>query len=464
MFIIGILFLNGNAMLMGICSILIHNFWYACEDFSERIIFFAFNGTFFTFLIGRLVVKSLTNYYDKYNSNKYGLDFYDDKIIFHIFITLFISLVFIFIGYYYINKKGKIKNKKMTMLNKFDNYNIEFIRFVSKSLFYIMYVFNVLVLWDKAKFSSNVGYTELYSSYSSSLPFGVTKLAEMSICALFVYLGTLPTKKKSLIPLSLYVILGVLSLVAGQRNNFVLNIMIILVYLCLRNTTDKTEKWFGKKELISCICILPVLIILLNAVSYARLDKEVNKNSFNNIVNEFFYAQGASVNLIGYAETLKENLPDDKNYSFGRIITFIKNNSITQTLFDIPKYNAQSVESALYGNSFADSVSYIISPNRYINGWGYGSSYVAEMYKDFSYFGVAVGNLVIGGILAYMSKLFKNGYLYAAISLYMTRLLLYAPRDTSTSFIVTTFSLINLLTLFIIFIGCIILSKKKNSI
>ncbi|MBT2616775.1 MULTISPECIES: O-antigen polysaccharide polymerase Wzy family protein [unclassified Bacillus (in: firmicutes)] len=457
MFFIGMLFLNYNILLLAICSILIHNLWYSCEKFSERIIFFAFNSTFFTFLVARLVVKPLTGYYDKYNNNMYGLDFNNSHIMLQIFIILFISLLFLFLGYCGIKNNDFLINNKSKVFNRI---RIADISFVSKILFYITYIFNFLVLLDKARFTSKEGYTELYASYSSSFPFWVDKLAEMCPTALFVYLGTLPSKRNSLIPLMLYLLSGGMSLVVGQRNNFVLNILIVLIYFCLRNITDKNEKWFGKKEIIMCISAFPLLIILLNAVSYFRMDGTVMQSSFLDGISEFFYAQGVSVNLIGYAQTLA--LPESKSYAFGRIIDFINNNIITQTLFDVPKYSSQSVESALYGNSFADSVAYILSPSRFINGWGYGSSYIAELYKDFGYYGIVIGNFIVGIILALMTRLFRKGVLGIWMCLSMTRLILYAPRDTFTSFIVSTFSLINFLTLFVIFLGAIILSGKKG--
>ncbi|PEC10790.1 O-antigen polysaccharide polymerase Wzy family protein [Bacillus toyonensis] len=458
MFGIGALFSNLNILLIAICGMLIHNLLYSCEKFSERIIFFAFNSTFFTFLVARLVVKPLFGYYDRYNNNYYGLDFDDEKVIWSIFISLFFSLLFLFLGYALVKNNRAYKDKKLKF---FGENNIKNVALVSKSLFYVTYIFNVLVLWDKAKFTNNVGYTELYASYTSSFPIWVTKLAEMCPTALFIYLGTLPTKKKSFIPLVLYVLSGCLSLAVGQRNNFVLNILIVLVYLCLRNYTDKKEKWFGKKEIIACVCALPIMILLLNAVSYLRMDTSVEHSFLDGII-EFFYAQGVSVNLIGYAQTLTSQLPEGKIYTIGRLIDFINSNAITQLLIDVPKYVPQSLDSALYGNNFAESVSYILSPNRYLNGWGYGSSYVAELYKDFSYFGIIIGNFVLGLILGLMNKLFRTGILGAWMCLSMTRLLLYAPRDTFTSFFVSTFSLINTLTVCLILLGAIILSGKKQ--
>lgn len=57
----------------------------------------------------------------------------------------------------------------------------------------------------------------------------------------------------------------------------------------------------------------------------------------------FFYAQGVSANLIGYAQTLAPQLPEGKLYTIGRLNDFINNNSITQALFDVPKYRISIV-------------------------------------------------------------------------------------------------------------------------
>ena len=463
MFCIGYYFLNTDIILLAICSIFFNNIIYCLQKFSERIIFFAFNITFFNFLIGRLVIKRLTSYVDVYNTfSIYGLDFIDADIVFHILISIFLSLLFLFFGYSLFKEKFDEDKSKLLRVKEIREDYREKLAYVSKLIFFITYIFSVAVFLDKARFTSSVGYTELYSSYSSSLPTFMVKISEMTSISLFIYLGTLPIKRKAIIPMLLYVFLGVLSLVTGQRSNFVLNIMIILVYLCLRNITDKDKIWFGKKEIVATICMLPVLIILLNTVSYLRMDETHNKTSVVDAMNEFIYKQGVSVNLIGYAETLEEQLPSQKNYTFGRIIDFIQENAITQVFFDFPVYKSNSVESACYGNSFADSVSYILSPSRYVQGWGYGSCYIAELYKDFGYMGVIIGNFILGGILVFMNRVFKSGPILAGVSLFMIRLLLYSPRDTSTSFIVTSLSLINILTISIIVIGVGFLKYKES--
>ncbi len=459
LFILGAIFSNLNVLLIALCSILLHNFWYSCEQFSKRIIFFSFNVTFFTFLVARLVTKPLTGYHDKYNDNFYGLDFDDANTIKFIFISLFISLLLIYIGYSLV--KGSIWKPKQNFNGKLDVLNFAF---VSKTLFYFSAIFNIIVLLDKAKFSSNNGYMDLYTSYATTLPYWFLKISEMAPVAFFLFLATMPTKKKSFFPILLYLFLGVLSLIVGYRNNFVLNIMIILIYYCLRNLTDKDKVWFGKKEILSCIIALPILIMLLNVVSYVRVEEKVNELSIGDTFSEFFYKQGTSVNLIGYSETLSGTLPDGGEYTFGKVIDLMNNNIISQKVFNISHYSPQTIESATKGTSFADSISYTLDPYRYQNGWGYGSSYIAEFNFDFGVIGLIIGNLVLGILLASMLKLFNMGVLGAWLCLNITRSILYAPRSSFSAFIVDTFNFINIFTISLVFVGCIALQKRKTSV
>lgn len=212
MFGIGVLFLNFNIFLVVICGMLIYNLLYFCEKFSERIIFFVFNSIFFIFLVVRLVVKLFFGYYDKYNNSYYGLDFGDEKVIWSIFISLFFSLLFFFLGYVLVKNNRVYKGKKLKF---FIENNIKNVVLVSKLLFYIIYIFNVLVLWDKVKFINNVGYIEFYVLYVFLFLGWVIKLVEMCLIVLFIYLGILFIKKKFFIFLVLYVLLGCLLLVVG---------------------------------------------------------------------------------------------------------------------------------------------------------------------------------------------------------------------------------------------------------
>ena len=75
------------------------------------------------------------------------------------------------------------------------------------------------------------------------------------------------------------------------------------------------------------------LLILLNLVEMKRNENANMTEGFWNSLLEFFYAQGVSVNVIGYTISLSEQIPN-KIYSIGPIIEFIKFN-IWGTLFEV---------------------------------------------------------------------------------------------------------------------------------
>lgn len=457
-FIIGLLAKDITVLLIAICSIFVHNIYFSLESFYQRIIFFAFNCTFFTFLVGRFPVKILFGYTDRYNTNQYGLDFSDNYIVLSIFVTLFLGLFFLFLGYKSIKEKQMKKNQASKRIN------IKKVALVSQIFFYTTFMFSLLVTFDKMRFTAIAGYTELYASFNSIFPWWFIKISEMAPVAFFVYLATMPTKRKSIIPIILYLGLGITSLFVGQRNIFMLNILIVLIYLCIRHATDNKEKWFGRKEILLSVSAFPIIIIMLNTVSYLRMGDRVEQKSLFDSMMEFFYTQSVSVNLIGYAQVIE--FPEGKVYSLGRITDFLINNAVTQMIFTMPKYEAQSIESALYGNSFADTVSHSLNADRYLSGWGYGSSYIAELFKDGGYLGVIIGSFILGIILALIIRLFSYSILGAWICLFAARILLYAPRDTYTSFFVSTFSLINILTLVLIFLSVALLgglNRERNS-
>src|SRR5690606_3586624 len=120
----------------------------------------------------------------------------------------------------------------------------------------------------------------------------------------------------------------------------------------------------------------------------------ININIIDSIF-EFFYAQGVSANVIGYTMVLDESIPDGKLYSIGPILQFISN-YYGYFIQGIPMPSGQTVELALNGYLFSHTISYLIMPTLYLAGIGYGSSYIAELYADFGYFGIIFGSLFYG--------------------------------------------------------------------
>lgn len=450
LFLLGNLFSNLNLILISIILIFAMSVFFTVGNLYKRIIFLSFCITFFTFLIGRPIIKVLNLHYDYYNLTKYGFDNFTEDTLFKVFNILFFGLVFTFIGYALSEYLFKNKNPNSSL--KTPSTFLLSVREISKYLFYFTFLFNLMVIFEKINYTSNNGYEELYSSYISTYPVWFVKISEMCQVALFLFLATKPQRKQTMLPLIMYLFLASVSLFVGQRNYFVLSLLIVFIYLALRQWENKEDSWLKMKYVIMLPFISILLIPLLNSISYFR-NNEITKLETNPIF-EFFYSQGVSINLLGHAQNYPEN---EKYYSIGRLIDFLKNNYFTQALTNIEGYRAQTIDSIVYGNSFADDISYYLSPQRFLNGWGYGSSYLAEFYLDGGYIGVIIGSAIMGVILFLLTRLFFLNFFGAWVSLTMTKLIIYAPRDTFTSFVVSTFNIINIFTLMMILITAYLL-------
>lgn len=458
-FIIGLIFSNLNIILSSIFLILIHNFYYSFEKIKERIIFFTFNITITIFLMGRIIVNVVFDYKDNINSI-FSLNFYDSVIISHILICLFLCYFFIYIGYVIIESFNK-EDKKNSIKKKRSGY-WDYVKTISKYFFYFCFVFRIIYLNDIASFVDNNGYYEFYISYSSNLPRLFILFSSFYDVAFFSFLAMQPRKKEALFPIILYIVEGGVSLSTGQRADFLLNIVIIFVYFCLRDLDkDNKRKWLGRKELFIGSLALPFTLILMTYLGNLRSrSQSVTNNAFESIL-EFFYSQGVSANVIGYAKLFEHSIPDNRFYSFGPLIQFIKINILSKFI-DTPIYIGQTVERALYGNSFPHTISYLVMPEVYVTGSGYGSSFIAEFYVDFGYLGVILGSFFYGIIIYLLFKGFQGNPIVKIFILLMIRQIFFAPRSEAISFFTVAFSNSNIMGLIFIFIIAYLIRALDN--
>ncbi|MEG1009789.1 MAG: O-antigen polysaccharide polymerase Wzy family protein [Clostridia bacterium] len=443
-----------NFMFICIMLMLIHNIIYSCEKFQRRVTFFVFQITFFTFLLGKTML-SLINH-------KKAFPFADDVII-HIYIALFISLLFVYLGYWFVNRKfGKTDIK---LKNKTEN-NIYSIRKISKLIFFITYIPYISTLLEKILFVQNFTYISYYAEFDSSLPFLFVKIGEMSVISFFVFLATMPTKKECRTPVVFYLLYGILALGMGQRNQSILSILMVFIYYITRHCMNpNNEIWFKKRDIVVLICAIPLGIVFLQVFSFTRVNQSIQDFSFFKMFVDFFDTQGGSVNLIGQGYIYKDIFPN-QNYVLGPVITFFKNNIFTKLFFGTHIYQGHTIEMALYGNSFGQTITYLVMPENYLAGIGLGSCYIAEAYKDWGYIGICIINSLYGVILAKFTQYFGKNTLVTSIILLFVYNIIYAPRNSALSFIMAGFNFINVFTIVIIFVSAKLINNatKKRGV
>lgn len=451
LFVNGI-YTNNRYIIIGCINFLIiWNIVFSLKNFKKRFIFFIFQITFFTFLVGRIIIFHL---FPDNSAFAFGFDF-SDAIMNHIFISIFISLIFLRLGY--VITEETCKKAKVKPLNYETGY-IKSIRKMSKILMYISLFPQLLIYIEKAMLVQNLGYEAYYTDYVSNLPFVVLKIGMLYEAMTFLFLATMPSKKDCKLPLIIFFIVGCLSLGYGQRNGFILNVLFIFIYLIIRDQINSgSVVWFKRKYIFPLVILTPFLLTFLLAFASFRSDEKYNSGSLANNVGMFAFSQGMTANVIGYAKENESSLPENKFYSFGPIISFFKENALAELFFNVPHYQAFTPEQALEGHQFSLAISYLYYKEAFIRGFGLGSCYIAELWVDFGYFGIVMGSLFYALLMAKFTSFCRYNVWLATFAFPGVMAILYSPRAEFSGFFEVILSFVNIIVFFLIHL----LAKKR---
>ena len=442
-FLTGSLLLDKDIILIAL--IIIWCFSLICYKDRNNIMMFAFLITFSTFLMGTIFVYLFdeTNYLFVDNT---------EAAIVHTYQCLYISLFSLFCGHELAKHIGNGTNKSIN-LEKRSRKQI-YIRNMSKYVFMLTAICSVMVSGEKILFYISTGdYSAYYTSFISILPELIRKLAEVNIFAFFIYVATLPTPKDSKSVFLIYLFIGFLGLLYGQRNQIILSLLFIMLYCVIyENRIKKPYSIISKKYYFLAILLLPLLMLFLDFFMYFREGRVYEFMSVFKSIENLINNLGRSVNIIAYGYDLKFNFPVNKIYSLGGIVDFFTKNIFMQVLLGTEIYHGQTIEMALYGNSFGQTITYMINSSAYLNGAGFGSCYIAEAYHDFGYAGVCFFNIIYGFILTKINKLQSNSIMVNTMMFMSLYYILYAPRDSAGHFIAAYFNFIFLITAFSIYV------------
>lgn len=449
---------NLDVMSLGTIIIWIGNMIFCVEDFQKRFFFFLFQCTFFTFLLGRIVVSYLIGEKwwmelgQTYENNCFAVT------------AIAVSLISILIGSIITEIFWNRRKKRNFEYNK---NKIEFranLQAVALIVFVVTFIFFGIQEGEKLVYAWDRSYLEYYTGFHQQLPFWVYTIASFMKYSLCLYLATLPSKKRAFIPLLMYVISNIPSLIIGMRNPIVLSVLFALSYYVLRHVLDKKEKWFGRFEKVALAICIPVGVVFLAAYSYIRSNQSVKSFNPFSLFAEFFYGQGVTLNVLTRGYGYRLNLPDRdfRNYTFGGIIDYIVHGNVGQLLFGteaLPEGNCWT--NGRISNNLSHNLSYVVMQDDYLNGRGLGSSYILENYIDFGYIGVAVFSIVLGGLLIwFMRGIGKNNLLNAIMLISLTEIF-YIPRAEATGWLTFIVTLQFWACILACYVGACILGKWR---
>ncbi len=435
-FIIGFLIGNYNVSVCGILLLFLCNILHFCLQWKTSVICFFFHITLFTFLISRPTIGLFKGYEWWWS--------YEHKTVTFVLCALFVTMVCIRFGAYLSNKFAKRKSNAVPkpIFDTTDKAGFNYtLSFVSVAFFVLTLVAFFALEAEKLVFMQGRGYEEYYSSFETTMPVYIRALGSMMRYALCIFLATLPKKKPAFLCLTFYVLSAVPSLIIGMRNPIVQNVLFSLLYFIVRDIIGDRDKWIGKKERLCIIIAIPFALLFLSAYNYIRDGETASLGIWDSIV-DFFYKQGVSFDVMHKAFEAIPELPNEvpKIYTFGGIIDYFLHGSIAAALFGaMPIGTQNSVIHAVYGNSFAHSMSYIVHPD-YLSGHGYGSSYLLETYADMGFIGIILFSTVLGALMVGFVRLIGKGVLTRTVILTCLTSIFLIPRAEATDWLTFLFT------------------------
>lgn len=419
---------------------------YCIKDIESRMLLMLFAFTVFVFGMTRIVIPEYyTNDYIQ-NSQRWSMSFGGEV---HNFIarTCFIALVGALFGFNIIRKKQDISIDYNIDTNSSQTLKI---RKASKYLYLLSSILVIYSIYSRFSFVAMYGYMDSYIDYSSDLPVWLYKFASTNALCLYLFLATLPSKKEAKPILSLFLLISFLSLLTGARTDFVMSFITLLIYLVLRNKITPKDPWLTRKGKLLIFMCIPILVALMFIVMLIRGDSEIdNVNLFDMVINSI-YQQGSIIEVLGVSYEEVEHIPH-RLWSFGRIIESFENNFVFQILGIGQEYRANTADFAINGHSLANYLTYTYQNQRYLAGGGMGSSFIAETWLDFGYFGVFIFSFIYGVILSKFYKLVKTNVWMFALAFYMVNAIIYAPRAGACDFISDILSPTYLLLMLLIY-------------
>ncbi len=419
-----------NVILLGILAWFFCNLIYGVSQWRKRLIFLVFQLMIFTFLLSRPVISMCRG--DVWWN-------FEQKTVFFALNLLWITLLCLRIGCMAFEWLFP-KPSSPRVLSSRQGYGVyretdfqKTLRWVSLVFFLITTVFFWVIQLEKLIFIQGRDYAEIYLSYQSSLPGFVFTLSDMSDYALCIFLATFPKKKWVYPVLILYVLGTVPNLIIGVRNPLVLAVLFSFLYFLLRDILENRAYWFGKFEKTAAVILLPAALIFLSFYNYIRDGQAVSMGILESIV-DLFYKQGVTFDVLCRAYEALPDLPDvvEKNYTFGPFVDYVTRGTFGQSLFGTSSIGTQNSEIvAVYGNSFAHSMSYVAHPG-YLNGYGWGSSYLLELFADWGYAGVVLGSTVLGGLMRWMTDGMRQSGLVRTVILLGLTEIFFIPRAEAT--------------------------------
>lgn len=307
-----------------------------------------FLGTFFIFLGGRFFLD-LFDLRDVMLMDRFinfSLEGMEQVELFKIMIF---SILFINLGFLISNILLSNKKTKKYIISKID-LKLKKIYKILYEIFFSLEIYKKIILFNFVKRNTYLSLYKLKINY----PFFTKGSGTFLEITYLLFLLTRPKKKEFILASIQYILIGFLEALSGSRSKFIIRILVVLTYYFCEYKKNKK-----KNNYLFIGIILSFIIIFSQYINQVRAGLKFN---LTGVIFSFISQQSTSINVLGTIIKFKAEL---KN-----IIQF----SIIPRIIEYGNTELNGKSGVL-----AHSLTYFLSPERYLNGEGIGGSFLGEI-------------------------------------------------------------------------------------
>jgi len=329
----------------------------------------------------------------------------------------------------------------------------------------VLFISSVPFLYILLKSAMNVlrhGYLNSFTS-TVQIPSSISRLSMFFVPAFAVFLATLPNKRQIKLPLVIYGVYMLASLFTGRRTTIVTEALMLMVYFVLRDNLLEKEKQVLKKRTVAFGGVFGIAAMyLLQVLALIRGGLSLEGRSFGEMLVSFFDSQGASFRVVVEAVNHIALFPVETSYQylFYPFEMFVHNNVVTRTLFGLkPIIEVQNSEFVQTTHNFAHVLTYMVDPDRYLTGGGFGTSYVAEAYVAYRIIGVILISAMIGLAFRFFASMLTRSWVVIACGLIAVKNFVYIPRSFAFLWVSEVFNITYLCFFIAIYLAALLVHK-----
>lgn len=390
---------------------------------------------FALFLMSRLITSVVFNY-PAGSTNRYGMPFDSSAVDSHVFLSLALALAGFFLSLPILSFLGRPSRGWVTSHNVQSDFVLA-ARRASIVVFCVALPLQLARDVEISIFVSQHGYLDYYTEFQTALPDVVRLIGGALHISFLAYLATNPSKRAITIPTIAYMVAAAVSLGTGQRTQFALSAAIVFLFIAYRHLVeDPSGRWITARIKVGTVLIAPVALVLSGVIAQMRTTYGPRGSGLLTPILDPLYAQGASVEVIGYGYVYQAQTAHTHLYSFGPLLDLFQRHLPALVGMGPGVLTGQTVDRATNSGYFSHAISYLVMPDKYLRGYGLGSSFVAELWADFSYPGVLIGSFFIGLVVIALTLGLRHSWATRTVSLLLIREILLIPRQGPTQFLV----------------------------